>query len=221
MLASGAAVAGPSDASEFAIRWAVVEGGPSKAAEVMALLKPGKEVEKPDVYSVAYFSVTLPADAPSGFTAGLREPTKKTPQSTWKYRGEAGFPAPALAQWACPLKNADKAKDEVDYSFATNGAPTKAYSRSCTARGTVSQVAPAALGAKPKGCTVTMTRLESDGLKVEEWVLARGDVVLEVSMEGLDTEESLKKFDIEVRAKLVPLGVKPLNRSKSELGADC
>lgn len=109
---------------------------------------------------------------------------------------------------------------EADISFLPDGKVKKVYSRSCTADAPLSVAVPATLSAQPKGCMSTMVRYESTsgGLTVEEWRQEGGTLVIEVSIKGKDGKPARKAFKSEVVDVLVAAGVKPLDRSKTEIG---
>ncbi len=66
-----------------------------------------------------------------------------------------------------------------------------------------------------------MTRMESDNLKVEEWRMPGNLLMIEVSQKGRNTKKKLKAFRQQVVAPLLKAGIKPSDRSKTELGGQC
>ncbi len=216
VLVCQAAIAAP---TEYAIRWAAAEGGPKSATEVLQLLKlePKKKVE---TFEVRYFRTGVPADAPALSTSIVRERSDGSePQITFKYR--ADLPLPATASWKCPLTSFDKSKFETDITFL--GAPVrKAYSWSCTGAGSLASLLPGALLPQPVGCGARMVRRESKGMeyKVEEWQLKTGATVLEVSWTATDDAKDQQQFADQVVAPLLAR-IKPLDRSKTEIGSSC
>ena len=66
-----------------------------------------------------------------------------------------------------------------------------------------------------------MTRLKTTSLKVEEWHLPGDVVMVEVSRNASPSDADLKAFQEDVVAKLLRAGVKPSDRSKTELGSRC
>ena len=66
-----------------------------------------------------------------------------------------------------------------------------------------------------------MTRLRSGKLKIEEWKMADGSVLLEASRPGKHDAASMRAFEREVLKPLLALKVQPLERSKSAIGGDC
>ena len=215
LLSCSAALAGP---AEYAMRWSALDGGPKTADEVMKLLnlEPKKKVE---VFDVRYFKVEAPADAPPKTTAILRERFEEnTPEVTFKYRSEQ--PLPDTANWKCPLSSPKKSKFEADVSILSSGV-RKVYSWSCSAVGAVAAAVPSTVKPVPIGCGARMLRRESKGVeyKVEEWRLLNGTVVLEVSWSATDNVQNQERF-IEQIAALRSL-IKPLDRSKTEIGTSC
>ena len=66
-----------------------------------------------------------------------------------------------------------------------------------------------------------MLRRESKGVeyKVEEWRLLNGAVVLEVSWSATDNVQNQERFIEQIAALLSR--IKPLDRSKTEIGTSC
>lgn len=209
--------------AEYAVRWRAIDGGPQTAPAVLAAL--GLSADDVDDYQVQYFDIQPPADAPAGFTAILRQRKKgkKKYQLTFKYRGASAFPAaPTLADWSCPLPGAAERKDEVDLSFSATEPGTAAHSRSCTVETDGAPPAiPESLAARPRACSFPMTRHKAGAIKVEEWRLAPGEVVLEVSRNGQNTAAERDAFQREIVDALVRAGARPTERSKTELGGAC
>ena len=133
---------------------------------------------------------------------------------TFKYRGPR-----ALAKWTCPLPDPVEKQEEVDVSFVAGKSVKRAYSYSCDKKD--AKDPPAELRATPKECSSTMTRIESDDLKVEEWRMPGNVLMIELSQKGPNTKKGLKAFRQQVVAPLLKAGVKPSDRSKTELGAQC
>ena len=226
-LVAAAALAPPSAQSaamdaEFALRWDPRQGGP--ATPQQALHELGLKAGKSSRFEVNYFDFTPPDGLPAGFDPILRERISGgKAELTFKLRGGAPLPAqPRLMQWACPLGATPDRKDEADITLVGIGRSLTAYSRSCSIESRdLSLQPPAALQARPRGCGSTMTRLESGKLKVEQWQLADGTVLLEASRPGKQTEASQRAFEREVLEPLLALKVQPLERSKSALGGEC
>lgn len=206
--------------AEYAMRWSPEQGGPGDADAALKVLKLTYKAKDVAQFQVRYFAVSAPLPA-SGPVPILRERTKNGgPETTWKYRSSGGFPAPALAEWACPLRSSKTAKDEVDVTLLSSGA-VRTYSRSCTSKGSVAETIPPDIVAQPKGCSVRMRRIEAGAVTVEEWNLNGGKVVLEISSRGLDVPASLRAFQADIAEKLMAAGARPIDRSKSELGSQC
>jgi hypothetical protein len=68
-----------------------------------------------------------------------------------------------------------------------------------------------------------MTRSETEHTmaKIEAWHLPGGSVTLEVSRKGSDADLDLKAFQKEIAGPLLAAGIKPSDRSKTELGSAC
>lgn len=207
--------------AEFAVRWNSSDGGPARATDALAAL--GAATEDSAQFRIQYFSISNPPSAPSGFTviARSRQGPKKT-ELTIKLRGNDPAPnLPSLASWDCGLATAEK-KDEVDVTIMAGGEIKRAFSRSCTMESKKAAFFPPMLGATAKGCEALMTRLKVGSIKVEEWVIKpSGARLIEVSRNAPDTKESLDAFNKEVVASLLTQGIRPLDRSKSEVGGEC
>ena len=206
--------------AEFAFRWSSADGGPPTAADALRRLgrKPqGKEKS----FSVRYFDIATPADAPPDVRAILRQRrTQKKAQLTYKLRSAA--PLAGAAGWRCPLPTPNESKDEADVSFLALDQVKAVHSRSCTFESAdLSLAPPAGLGATPKPCASEMRRLESGDLTVEAWSLAGAATLIEVSRKGLDRAKDRRRFRDEVVRPLLAAGAVPVDRSKSELGSDC
>ena len=220
-LAPLAAHAAAMDA-EFAVRWDPKQGGPATPHDALRELR--LKIGKPQHFEVQYFDFTPPADAPAGFDPILRKRIKDgEAELTFKLRGDAPLPAhPTLKQWACPLGATKDRKDEVDITLLGAGQALTAHSRSCGVESRdLALQPPAALQARSKGCGSTMTRLTSGKLKVEQWQLADGTVLIEASRPGKHTTASQQAFEREVLKPLLALKVQPLQRSKSAIGGEC
>jgi hypothetical protein len=220
-MASPAAQAATMDA-EFAVRWDPKHGGPASPHDALRELR--LKTGKPQNFEVQYFEFTPPADVPAGFDPILRKRIKDgEAELTFKLRGDAPLPAhPTLKQWACPLGTTQDRKDEVDITLVGIGQALTAHSRSCGIESRdLGLQPPAALQARSKGCGSTMTRLTSGKLKVEQWQLADGTVLIEASRPGKHTAASRQAFEREVLKPLLALKVQPLQRSKSAIGGEC
>lgn len=213
--------AGVPDA-EFAVRWDPRQGGPATPEDTLREL--GLKVGERSRSEVQYFDFTPPPDVPAGFTPILRRRVSGSHHElSFKLRGSQALPdAPTLKAWACPLGATDDRKDEVDVGFLDAGRTVTAWSRSCDLNAEGADVAPPpALQARPKGCASTMTRLRSGKLKVEEWRLADGSVLLEASRPAPYHPKSTRAFEHDVLKPLLALKIQPLERSKSAIGGDC
>ena len=71
------------------------------------------------------------------------------------------------------------------------------------------------------GCTSKMTRIKTSKLEIEEWHLPGDVVMVEVSQKAANTLSKLRLFERKVVEKLLHAGVKPSERSKTELGSNC
>jgi len=223
-LAAGATSAGAGPA-EYAFRWDPTQGGPGSAAAVVVALKlqPGKSKK----YVVRYFDVVQPTTVPPGYKVIGRErgaPGEK-PDATYKVRGPEPIPSELLA-WKCPLTGVSESKAEVDVGFVGVSLPKRAFSVSCTVdKAALQPVLPAGYSATAKGCSSQMERTKARSskveLKVEQWSLPKGEVAIEVSMEGSDSDADLERFRAEVVNPLLSKKAVPLKGSKSELGSEC
>lgn len=208
--------------AEYAVRWDPRQGGPATPEEALRALHLHADEQRR--FEVQYFDFTPPAGLPSGFTPILRQRSSgDRHELSFKLRGERPLPeAPSLKQWPCPLGATDDRKDEVDLSFVAPGRALTAWSRSCdlNAKGAAVPL-PAALQARPRGCASTMTRLRSGKLKVEQWQLADGSVLIEASRPGRHNTKAARAFEHDVVKPLLALQIQPLQRSKSAIGGDC
>lgn len=208
--------------AEYSMRWDPSSGGPASAAQALAQL--GMHGGKGSRYEVQYFDIGAAVDAPSGFEAILRKRHNDTQaQLTYKLRGTAPWPGgTSLKQWHCPLPMPQQRKEEADVAFLTADRVSSAHSRSCSHSSAQLDVAmPAELKARPLGCKSTMTRRESGALKVEEWHMADGSRLLEVSRLADHSAKASAAFRDQVVKPLLAAGVMPLQRSKSMIGGAC
>ena len=214
--------AAPAADAEFAVRWDPRQGGPATPEEATRELK--LKAGQTSRFEIEYFDFAPPAELPPGFDPILRKRfSSGETELTFKLRGAVPLPPqPTLKQWDCPLGKTRDRKDEVDLSFLGEGKVATAYSRSCSidAKGRELQP-PAALQPRPRGCASTMTRLRAGKLKIEEWRLADGSVLLEASRPGRHEARSVQAFEREVLKPLLALKVQPLQRSKSAIGGEC
>ncbi len=202
--------------AEFAIRWNPNDGGPKSASDAVKQL--GITEEEKDEYSVRYFTITPPTDLPAGFTLITRQRQNGGKnQLMIKYRSDNPLPDTINAKtWQCPLGSSAENKYEVDISFVKKDNAKRSYSLSCSQK---ARDFPKTLGAIQRGCDNRMVRLKSAELKIEEWVLQPGDRrLIEVSMSGRDTQNDFDKFSM-IADKLIGLGIKPTEGSKSEAGS--
>jgi hypothetical protein len=98
------------------------------------------------------------------------------------------------------------------------------YSFSCSVENPTGPVTPPSeLAAKLQSCTSEITRLKTKTMKakIEEWRLPGDVLMIEVSRNGSDTTSDLEAFQHEIAAPLLKAGIKPSDRSKTELGRDC
>lgn len=218
VLAMGATLANEPRA-EYAVRWKSAEGAPKTLDAAAALVGADGPAT---VYSIRYFLSTKSANSPAA-TPILRERQGKKTEVTWKYRSDTGWSDLPSGAW-CPLLGKIKEKDEVDITVGGTGAIRRVYSRSCTTKANIGAALPADLVGAQRGCTATMTRRESadEAITVEAWKLpGETGVILEVSRKGLDSPEAAAAFRTEVVGKLIAVGARPIDRSKTELGTEC
>jgi hypothetical protein len=212
--AAGAAAANEGKVgAEYAVRWDVAEGGPKTTAETLKLLR--QEAGETEEYSVVYFNVKAPADAPPGFAPILQQQTRdKKVELVFNYRGRR-----KLASWKCPLPSANEMKAEIHESFAAN-ATNRAHSYSCKIESDKPIEPPAALAAS-KPCTSKMIRTKAGNLEIEYWELPNDLKVIEVSRNGAPAKKDRDAFRREVVSRLKGEGVKPLERGMADLGKGC
>lgn len=211
--------------AEYAFRWNPAEGGPLDTAAVVTVLQ--LEAKKAKTYVVRYFDVVQSAKLPAEYKVVGRErgaPGEK-PDATYKVRGPEPIPA-ALLAWKCPLIGDSEKKAEVDIGFEGPVELKRAFSVSCTVEAAdLPSTLPLGYSAKAKGCSSQMQRTKARSidadLKIEEWSLPTGARIIEVSMEGLDSADDLKRFRTSVVELLVDAKAVPLEGSKSELGSEC
>ena len=207
--------------AEYAIRWSPKDGGPADLKRASALLGVDGKASQ---FTIGYFEVVGFAGGPAGFLPILRERTKgDKADTTWKYRGSDAFPPGASDAWTCPLRKESKRKDEVDVSLLSDASVRRSFSRSCTAGVELKKSLPAGLTARAKGCSSAMQRRESkDGdVTIEEWRMSNGDVLLEVSSKARDDGPALAAFRERFVKPLIAAGIRPQDRSKTEIGTQC
>ena len=208
----------PAEPAEYAMRWNVKDGGPKTGRDTLDVLK--QQPTDSDNYEVQYFDFSPPKDAPNDFTSILRQRKKgkKKYQLMFKYRGDH-----ALAHWKCPISaTPTEIKNEVDISILGPSELRRVYSHSCTRESEKGPVKPPqVLAAQPKSCTNKMTRLKAGTLKVEEWHLPGDVTMVEVSRNASTSQSDLDSFRRDVVDRLLSVGVKPSDRSKTDLGSRC
>jgi len=208
---ASAEASGDLSMAEYAIRWDVREGGPATAVELLQWL--GKSAKSPERYTVGYYDLPRPLSAPEGAGVILRQRAKQggKTQIRLKYR----LDKPLMVDWSCPSDDFEKSS-EVDVTWLKD-LQRVSYSYACTLK---EETPPAMLGATAKPCVAEMTRYEADGLKIEEWRLPEGRRLLEVSRNAEDSPSSRQVFQA-LADQLMARGVRPADRSKTELGSDC
>lgn len=225
LLLCAAALPGPAAAAagaEFAVRWDPREGGPATPEAAVRELKLRAGASRR--FEIEYFDFVPPPHLPPGFDPILRRRfSDGETELSFKLRGSVPLPPrPTLKQWVCPLGATKDRKDEVDLSFLAEGKVATAYSRSCSIEAKGRELeAPAPLQPRPRGCASTMTRLRAGTLKLEEWRLADGTVLMEASRPGRHAAGSVQAFEREVLKPLLAARVRPLQRSKSAIGGEC
>lgn len=217
--------------AEYAVRWDPAVSQINTAESVVELFVPGRAADNKDEYAITYLGVKQPTDLPEGMTLIVRERKKKNKiESTVKYRSRIDFQEirEKLAhRFSAGVEDVER-KYEVDVSFVDEQKEIKAYSLSYVSDMTYALMpayADAQRSAEKKMQRLTIKNFKSaDGvarkLKIEYWDLGGdGKKLLEVSMPGMDDEQSRSFFKSEVLAPLLAKGVQPIERSKSELGA--
>lgn len=216
--------------AEYAVRWDPAVSQLNTAESVVEIFTPGRRADDEDNYTITYLDVKQPADLPQGAVLIVRERKKKSKmESTVKYRSRTDFygEREKLGHGFSGDLAKVESKYEVDVSFADSGNPVKAYSLSYTSEemNALAFYAGAGRSAEKKMRRLTIKNFKNtDGmarkLKIEYWELgAGGKKLLEVSMPGLDDEQSRDFFQSEVLKPLLAQGICPIERSKSELGA--
>jgi hypothetical protein len=200
--------------AEYAIRWNPRDGGPATAAETLALL--GLRAKHSARFSVDYYDLPPAATAPPGFATILRQRVDAAGHAavTWKLRGDQ-----ALSRWVCPLRDARDVKAEVDVGFDGVDTVTRRYSYSCTSDDL--DAASSLLFARANGCPAAVTRKDAARVRVEEWRLPGGAVLLEVSGSGADTSAALARFRLQVVVPLLAAGIRPSPASKTDQVSRC
>jgi hypothetical protein len=77
------------------------------------------------------------------------------------------------------------------------------------------------LSARANGCPAAVTRKDSGRVRVEEWRLPGGAVLLEVSGGGADTSAALARFRLQVVVPLLAAGIRPAPESKTDQVSRC
>jgi len=217
-----AATLPPVAGAEYAIRWNPRDGGPATAADTLALL--GLRAKHSARFSVDYYDLPPSPTVPPGFATILRRRIDAAGQATvtWKLRGDK-----VLSRWVCPLRDARDAKAEVDvgfgfgfgFGFGSADTVTRRYSYSCTSDDL--EAALALLSARANGCPAAVTRKDAGSVRVEEWRLPGGEVLLEVSGSGTDTSAALERFRSQVVVPLLAAGIRPAPESKTDQVSRC
>jgi hypothetical protein len=215
-LGAPSAAAAPSEpaGAEYAIRWNASDGGPKTGGAALTALK--KRAPRTSQLEVSYFELPPPPTAPPGFAAILRRRVEgdRDPEFTWKLRGDR-----ALADWTCPLENAQHSKSEVDVTFSGADTITRTYSYSCTS--TAMPFGVPGRDTSRRSCAASVKRWEAGRLNVEEWRLEGDVVIIEVSGKGADTPAAMEDFRRRVAAPLLAAGVVPSPQSKTDLATRC
>ncbi|MDM0037176.1 hypothetical protein QTI33_33950 [Variovorax sp. J22P271] len=216
--------------TEYAFRWDPAQGGPATARQAARQL--GIEDDQPKEFGVRYLEVRRPAGLPDdSYGAVARERTDDDgPESTYKVRAPASKAArKLLSTWACPLVGPKRERKlEVDVNWVgeegTDAAPTprKAISFSCSVEAAAAAAFPPATGMVPKPCVNHVRRFKSrDDWKVEEWLLATGQRIVELSF-SVDQGSRAHRSAFQQRVDLLrAAGARPLADSKTLLGSSC
>jgi hypothetical protein len=204
----------PIAGAEYAIRWNPRDGGPATADETLAILN--LRAKRTERFNVDYYDMPPAVTAPAGFATILRKRVDTAGRATvtWKLRGDR-----ALAEWTCPLRDVRQTKAEVDVAFGSVDAVARRHSYSCTSDNP--ELAAALLTARANGCPAAVKRKDSGWVRVEEWRLPGGSVILEASASGEDTPRALERFRRQVTVPLTAAGIRPVQESKAEQGSRC
>jgi len=211
---SAFAAAGEPKGAEYAIRWNARDGGPATINDALAVLK--SRATRVRQFRIEYYDLPPAKTTPPGFSAILRRRVDEGVQAelTWKLRGDT-----TLAEWACPLRDPKQSKAEVDVTFGSANATTRAFSYGCTSEATDAAVS--SLSAKIRGCPATVFRRDAGNVKLEEWHLPGDVVVIDVSMASENAPATMEVFRTGIVTPLLAAGVVPLKESKTELGSRC
>jgi len=233
-LATASSAAVLAEQTEYAFRWNPAEGGPKTASGAASELN--IQADRAKEFEVRYLTVKQPPGLPSStFRAVARERTDKGgPESMYKVRGPySDAAAKSLSSWSCPLSGPNmEQKLEVDINWAIDEAakkknpkapptPHSAISFSCSVDGAASTSFPKDSRMSPKPCANKVLRLKAKTWKVEEWDLAAGGRIVELSYSvDAGSSEHQAAFQENVD-KLLKAGSLPLPASKELLGSDC
>lgn len=221
--------------TEYAFRWNPDDGGPATAAE--AAKKLGIQAGKARRFEVRYLTIKQPDGLPpGGYQAVARERIDKDgPESMYKVRGpESEATKEVLMKWVCPLSGRKlESKFEVDMNWALDEetqkknprappTPRSATSFSCSVETSASSAFPKSAEMSPRPCVNKVMRLRSDdSWKVEEWVLATGKRIVELSHAVDEGSEAHQRLFQEKVDRLLSTGARPLPDSKTLLGSAC
>lgn len=206
--------------AEYAMRWAPSQGGPQNADAALDRL--GLDAGERKDFRVRYFDPPRPSGLPASATVVLRERVEGVRiDTTWKVRVPVAE-VRGRAGWPCALKSPDRIREEIDVTVLDHGAVRRSIARTCEMSATFEEALPG-FARTPVGCASRMQRVESrDGsIVVEHWQVGDGSAMLEVSSRGKDDAQALAGFQNRVAKKLVRAGVRPLDRSRSEIGTQC
>ena len=213
LLLPGPAPSGAPAMAEYAVRWDPARGGLASIEDVLGFF--GAPETKGETYEVRYFDLPRPAGAPTDATVILRRRRKAGGASEIRLKYRTAKP---LARgWSCPAGGGFRPSEEVDVTVVGSGPPGRFYAYSCTLS---AEEPPAFLAAAPKRCASRMSRYVFRGFKIEEWILPGGAAELEVSRRAPNDDGELARFERLV-SRLRERGVRPSDRSKTELGSDC
>jgi hypothetical protein len=205
--------------AEFALRWYPSDGGPKTIEEVLSAL--GLASEEEENFKVEYLRIAQPVGDVRTIARERVEANGKT-ESMYKRRGSADQKA-AVEQSTCPLiGKKPKGKLEYDVSWRMNAGELQrlqALSWSCTVQAKASKAFPVSWGAKPIGCESSMRRVKSGDFKIEQWTLASGKQVIEVSKEA--RLDQWQQFQNETVLRLTKLKAQPLEQGMTELASAC
>ena len=219
------AIPGEAMQAELGIRWI-----PSKTTTALGsvssiadTLKLDLKKAETDNYIVSYYKISLPTSLPANVEMIARKRVKNGTevQLTTKYRSAIDVKTLIDSKkWECPLaKHFPRIKPEIKYetdiTFGKAGAIVKLHSLSCTIESRSSITFPSALQPEDLKDSRTMQRTKIGNIKIDKWKDSKGQELLEVSTEGIDSDKSIANFYNKIAYPLIRRNIDPILDSKS------